>query len=150
MRGAIPPLSQYAFMAWCSVKKRAQILYLYPPSCPLGTGVLSRWVKRPGRETDHSPPSSAKVELCLQSPSTSSWHRGYLSTDTTLPCYTNHQQLHRYTKQILYLIFIGVYSLKPAHHSWSCYHIRHCINSVVDKLRISHHIVPWTRYCGLL
>jgi hypothetical protein len=22
MRGAIPPLSQYAFMAWCSVKKR--------------------------------------------------------------------------------------------------------------------------------
>jgi len=24
MRGAIPPLPQYAFMAWCSVKKKAQ------------------------------------------------------------------------------------------------------------------------------
>jgi hypothetical protein len=28
MRGAIPPLLQYAFMAWCSVKGRGQ-LYLY-------------------------------------------------------------------------------------------------------------------------
>jgi hypothetical protein len=30
MGGAIPPLSQYAFIAWCSVKKEAQgQLYLY-------------------------------------------------------------------------------------------------------------------------
>jgi hypothetical protein len=30
MRGAIPPLPQYSFMAWCSVKKKAQgQLYLY-------------------------------------------------------------------------------------------------------------------------
>jgi hypothetical protein len=28
MIGAIPPLSQYAFMAWCSVKAQGQ-LYLY-------------------------------------------------------------------------------------------------------------------------
>jgi hypothetical protein len=28
MGGAIPPLPQYAFMAWCSVKARGQ-LYLY-------------------------------------------------------------------------------------------------------------------------
>jgi hypothetical protein len=28
MRGAIPPLPQYAFMAWCSVKAQGQ-LYLY-------------------------------------------------------------------------------------------------------------------------
>jgi hypothetical protein len=28
MRGAIPPLSQYAFMAWCSVKSQVQ-RYLY-------------------------------------------------------------------------------------------------------------------------
>jgi len=27
MRGAIPPLPQYAFMAWCSVKAQGQ-LYL--------------------------------------------------------------------------------------------------------------------------
>jgi len=30
MRGAIPSLSQYAFMAWCSVKAQGQRnLYLY-------------------------------------------------------------------------------------------------------------------------
>jgi hypothetical protein len=30
MRGAIPPLPQYAFMAWCSVKAQGQLyLYLY-------------------------------------------------------------------------------------------------------------------------
>jgi hypothetical protein len=30
MRGAIPPLSQYAFMAWCLVKVQKQLyLYLY-------------------------------------------------------------------------------------------------------------------------
>jgi len=30
MRGAIPPLPQYTFMAWSSVKKKAQgQLYLY-------------------------------------------------------------------------------------------------------------------------
>jgi hypothetical protein len=28
MRGAVPPLHQYAFMAWCSVKAQGQ-LYLY-------------------------------------------------------------------------------------------------------------------------
>jgi hypothetical protein len=35
----------------------------HPASCPLGTGVLSPGVKaRPGRDADHSPPSSAEVE----------------------------------------------------------------------------------------
>jgi len=34
MRGAIPPLPQYAFMAWCSVKARGQ-LYLLPLPVPL-------------------------------------------------------------------------------------------------------------------
>jgi hypothetical protein len=30
MNGALPPLTQYAFMAWCSVKKKAQgQYYLY-------------------------------------------------------------------------------------------------------------------------
>jgi hypothetical protein len=39
--------------------------------------VLSLGVKRPGRETDHSPPSSAEVKECvelyLHSPNTPSW-----------------------------------------------------------------------------
>jgi hypothetical protein len=45
----------------------------HPASCPMGTGVLSPGVKaRPGRDVDHSPPSSAEVvnelELYLLSP----------------------------------------------------------------------------------
>jgi hypothetical protein len=35
----------------------------HPASCTMGTGVLSPEVKaRPGRDADHSPPSSAEVE----------------------------------------------------------------------------------------
>jgi hypothetical protein len=30
------------------------------------TGTLSLGVKRPGREADHSPPSSAEVKECLE------------------------------------------------------------------------------------
>jgi hypothetical protein len=45
-------------------------------------GSLSLGVKRPGREADHSPPSSAKVkervELYLHSPNTPSWHDAQL------------------------------------------------------------------------
>jgi hypothetical protein len=35
----------------------------HPASCTMGTGVLSPGVKaRPGRDADHSPPSSVEVE----------------------------------------------------------------------------------------
>jgi hypothetical protein len=35
----------------------------HPASCTMGTGVLSPGVKaRPGRDADHSPPSSAEVD----------------------------------------------------------------------------------------
>jgi len=34
----------------------------YPASYPMGTGALSLGVKRPGREADHSPPSSSEVK----------------------------------------------------------------------------------------
>jgi hypothetical protein len=41
-------------------------------------GALSLWVKQPGREADHSPPSSAEVkewvELYIHSPNMPSWH----------------------------------------------------------------------------
>jgi hypothetical protein len=40
-------------------------------------GALSLWIKRPGREADHSPPSSAEVkerlELYFHSPNTPLW-----------------------------------------------------------------------------
>jgi len=47
-------------------------------SCPLGTGVLSPGCKaRPGRDADHSPPSSAEVmnelELYFLSPKAPPW-----------------------------------------------------------------------------
>jgi hypothetical protein len=34
----------------------------YPASYPVGTRILSLRVKRPGREVDYSPPSSAEVK----------------------------------------------------------------------------------------
>jgi hypothetical protein len=34
----------------------------HPASYPMGTGAVSLKVKRPGREADHSPPSSAEVK----------------------------------------------------------------------------------------
>jgi hypothetical protein len=51
-------------------------------SYPMGTRVLSLEIKRPGREADHSPPSSAEVkeymELYLQSHNTPSWRGAQL------------------------------------------------------------------------
>jgi hypothetical protein len=47
-----------------------------PASYPVGTGVLSPEVKRPWREADHSPPSSAKVKNAWRytsTPNTFSW-----------------------------------------------------------------------------
>jgi hypothetical protein len=50
--------TQYAFMAWCSVKAQGQF-YLLPYRLP---EALSLGVKRPGPEADHSPPCSAEVK----------------------------------------------------------------------------------------
>jgi hypothetical protein len=53
------------------------------------TGSFSLGVKRPRREADHSPTSSAEVKECvelyLHSPNMPSWHGAWLSTGTTLP-----------------------------------------------------------------
>jgi len=40
MRGAIPPLPQYAFMVWCSVKAQGQ-LYLHLMIVSLDFGIVS-------------------------------------------------------------------------------------------------------------
>jgi hypothetical protein len=47
-----------------------------PASCTMGTGYLSRGIKRPGRGADHLPSSAGvkeRVELYLYSPSGPSW-----------------------------------------------------------------------------
>jgi hypothetical protein len=51
-------------------------------------GALSLGLKRPGREADYSPPSSAEVKNAwsyTSTPNTSSWRGAYLSTGTNLP-----------------------------------------------------------------
>jgi hypothetical protein len=49
----------------------------HPASYPMSTGALFLGVKWPGREADHSPPSSAEVkewvEVYFHSPNTPSW-----------------------------------------------------------------------------
>jgi hypothetical protein len=56
------------------------------------SGAISLGVKRPGRETDHSPPSSDEVKECVElyfhSPNTPSWRGAKLSRGSlvfTLP-----------------------------------------------------------------
>jgi hypothetical protein len=53
----------------------------HPASYAMGTGDDFPWVKRPGREADHSPPSSAEVKNGGAIPPLShmpSWHRASL------------------------------------------------------------------------
>jgi hypothetical protein len=63
----------------------------HPASYPMGTRGFSLGVKRPGREADHSPPSSAEVKECaelyLHFPNTSSWRGAQIkkNTGTTSP-----------------------------------------------------------------
>jgi hypothetical protein len=38
----------------------------HPASYPVGTSSFTLGVKRPGREADHSPPSSAEVKECME------------------------------------------------------------------------------------
>jgi hypothetical protein len=33
----------------------------HPPTSPVGNGIISSGIKRPGREYDHSPPHNAEV-----------------------------------------------------------------------------------------
>jgi hypothetical protein len=73
MRGAILPVPQYAFMAWCSVKKehRDNFIFTFTFTFTFNfTQTPIQWVpvvlyprvKRLERETDHSPPSNAEVK----------------------------------------------------------------------------------------
>ncbi|KDR20946.1 hypothetical protein L798_03885 [Zootermopsis nevadensis] len=55
-RGSIPDNSREFFLC---VQTGSGVL---PTSYPMGTGVLSRGKTRPGRDADHSPPSSAEVK----------------------------------------------------------------------------------------
>jgi hypothetical protein len=68
----------------------------------MDTAGLFLWgLKRPGRETDHLPPSSAEVKntwIYTTTPHTSSWH----SVGTTLP-FTILDSKNEYTATVMYL-----------------------------------------------
>jgi len=54
MRGAVPPLHQYVFMAWCLVKHRDNFALLLPPRAHglfMGTAkvVETNWIKSHNR-----------------------------------------------------------------------------------------------------
>jgi hypothetical protein len=65
-------------------------------------GALSLGVKRPGREADHSPPSSAEIkerlELYLHSPSTPSWRGAQLKHRNNFTFYLYQMFLTVFTK----------------------------------------------------
>jgi hypothetical protein len=61
-REVVPPLLQCAFVVSCSKKELEQLYLIYPASYPIGTRGPFPGVKRPGREADHSPPSSVEVK----------------------------------------------------------------------------------------
>jgi hypothetical protein len=78
MHGAIPPLPQYVFMAWCLGKHRDNFtftIYLLPLSpdrlwvppslLQRVLGALPPGVKRLGRVADQLPPPSAEVKECI-------------------------------------------------------------------------------------
>jgi hypothetical protein len=75
----------------------------HPASYPVCTKGLSLWVKSPGREADHSPPSSAEVKECVElyfhSHYTPSWRGAQLQK-------INHRNLTTYL-----LTYLLTYSL---------------------------------------
>jgi hypothetical protein len=89
MSGAIPPFPNTPSWRGAQLKKAqdnftftlgislftASKMALGPTQPPIQCvpGAISLEVKRPGREADYSPPSSAEVELYLHSPNTTSW-----------------------------------------------------------------------------
>jgi len=77
MHGAIPPLPQYAFMAWCSVKAQGQpnffTLQVFLISC---VGVEFNTVQSTSNKSD-------RLEINCQSEHTATHHVGYHVTQGT-------------------------------------------------------------------
>jgi hypothetical protein len=53
-----------------SSPRRPDRLWAHPATCPMGTGVFSSGVNRPGREANHSPSSSTEVKNACSNTST--------------------------------------------------------------------------------
>jgi hypothetical protein len=91
-------------------------------------GAVSLGVKRPGRESDHLPPSPCRgqecVELYLHSTNKSSWRGAWSSTGTTWPLPYTHTHTHTHTQNINVsedkaANIFRVQSLRPEYERWS-------------------------------
>jgi hypothetical protein len=82
-------------------------------------GALSLVVKRPGREADHSPPSSAEVKVCVElyfhSPNTPSWRCVQLKHRDNFTFYTVMSPFYQH------VVFYSVYTSSTTVKSVSCF-----------------------------
>jgi hypothetical protein len=62
MRGAIPPLRQYAFMGWCSVKAQGQ-LYLYLQFYLTPAGKMYRKLEKKERRKETEKDGRTRTEM---------------------------------------------------------------------------------------
>jgi hypothetical protein len=69
--GSVSVVTDYGLDDWGSIPERSNVSSLcvqtgsgaHPASCPVGTGgPFHRGKARPGRDTDHSPTSSAEIK----------------------------------------------------------------------------------------
>jgi hypothetical protein len=92
------------------------------PPVPWVPGSLSLGVNRPGREADHSPPSSAEVKKCVDlyrhSPNTPSWRGAHLKNHRD-----NFTCRKRHTNSAdVYVTTVHVFSKMFERKSHSCTH----------------------------
>jgi hypothetical protein len=111
-------------------------------------GALSLGVRRPGREADHSPPSSAEVkewvELYLHSPSIPSWRRAQLKhrDNFTFSFY------YHFRPEALYLAVVPSFSCSL------CLLWLHCGEKLKVKVKVKVSLcfqlstTPWRRIGG--
>jgi hypothetical protein len=131
MHGTKSPLSQYVFMEWCLIKhenvfmawfllKHRDVFTFTSPWEFKDSATASRpalghtqppvqWVpgvKWPGRESDHSPPSTSESTWSYTSILHTPSRRGaYLSTETTLPYL---EIAHGHFQSLIYLLLMVV------------------------------------------
>jgi hypothetical protein len=104
----------------------------HPASYPMGTRGFFPGVKRPGREADHSPPSSVEVkewvELYLYSPNTPSWCGPQLKSaqgQLYLYLYVSHK-LYKQCKQWKKKVYSYLLLNSVSKNEMICYHNRIC------------------------
>jgi hypothetical protein len=124
----------------------------------MGTGDFSLGVKRPAREADHSPPSSADVkewvELYLHSPNTPSWHGAQLkhrkNFTFTFTCRISSSSIQRvdsflpHSSRRLFEVRPQLLSSCEKVKSTSCLTKHHAVFRTVSEETLSEELMFWT------